>query len=157
MIILRIYYQKFYNTAQREFQIPALSEDFVPQGFDYCEKNEVFLVSGYIHRGEIAQICIVQPDGTYRKKVVLDENGNELVCHSGGISLHDKYTYIAGCDGKCYVLLTSELLNIEFDSINVVGSFSTYNEASFCLIANNYLYVVNIIISRNTILTQSIT
>lgn len=141
MLVLRIFYQKFYNTAQREFQIPALSDDFVPQGFEYCEGNELFLVSGYIHKGEIAQICIVQSDGTYRKKAVLDENGKELVCHSGGISQHDEYSYIAGCDGKCYVLLTSELLNIESDSIKVIGSFSTYNEASFCFIADNYLYV----------------
>lgn len=45
--VLQLYYQEFYHMATREFKLPALGESFVPQGLDYCEKYDLYLLCGY--------------------------------------------------------------------------------------------------------------
>ena len=109
-VVLQLYYQDFYHVATREFEIPGLEESFVPQGLDYCEEYDLYLLCGYRYPDEQAQIYIVQSDGTYRKVLVLDEQGKTLVSHAGGIAHHDEYVYLAGCDGKCYVFSFEELI-----------------------------------------------
>lgn len=141
IIGLRFNYRYFYKTAQREFLIPALSGGFVPQGFTYSEKEYIFLISGYITGSKEAKVIITKPDGSYRILTVLDEQGKVLISHMGGIGIHEEYVYMAGCNGICYVLSSEELIHGDSDKISVVGSFKTGNEASFCFVSENSLYV----------------
>lgn len=137
----RLSYSDFYADAQREFAIPALAEGFVPQGFEYCDECSLFLVSGYIANSEAARICVMEPDGAYRMATIFDESGNELYIHSGGIASSGAYIYLAGCDGKCYVLAGKELLQSRADSVHVIGRFQTNNAATFCFISDGDLCI----------------
>ena len=56
-----IYYNDFYNKAKCEFEIPELSDGFVPQGFEYRAVDNVFLISGYMNKESTARIYIVEP------------------------------------------------------------------------------------------------
>ena len=45
----RIFYQDFFQNAQKEFPIPGISEGFVPQGLDKMEEQNIFLTCGYMN------------------------------------------------------------------------------------------------------------
>lgn len=137
---MRLFYHAFYECAQREFLIPTLEDGFVPQGLVYCEEYDSFLISGYICGDENARICVVEDD-EYRTVTLMDEKGSELTSHSGAIAYGGKYVYLAGCDGKCYVFSLSELMQEKMTSIQMLGSFDTYNQASFCCVEDNQLFV----------------
>lgn len=141
IIGMRLYYQSFFELSRREFIIPALEEDFVPQGLDYYVECNLFFISGYTCGDEQAKICVVDSNENNRIVSVCDENGNELISHSGGISHSDKFVYLAGCDGKCYVISLSELVQEDVTSVHTIGSFSTYNQASFCSVNDNQLFI----------------
>ena len=137
---MRLFYHAFYESTQREFLIPTLEDGFVPQGLTYCEEYDSFLISGYVCGDENARICVVK-DEEYRVVSLMDEKGNELISHSGAIAYGGKYVYLAGCDGKCYVFSLSELMQEKVTIIQMLGSFDTYNQASFCCVEDNRLFV----------------
>lgn len=138
---MRLYYQSFFELSRKEFIIPALEDGFVPQGLDYYEEGNLFFISGYICGGEQAKICVVGSNENNRIVSVYDENGNELISHSGGISHSDKFVYLAGCDGICYVISLSELVREDVTSVRTIGNFSAYNQASFCSVTDNQLFI----------------
>ncbi len=137
---MRLFYHAFYNNAQREFLLPALEDGFVPQGLAYCEEYDLFLISGYIYGEENARICVVE-DEEYRVISLMDEKGNELISHSGAIAYGGNYVYLAGCDGKCYVFSFIELMEKQIASLQMLGSFETHNQATFCCVEDNRLFV----------------
>lgn len=139
--VLQLYYQEFYHTATREFEIPGLEEGFVPQGLDYCEEYNLYLLCGYRYPDEQAQIYVVQPDGTYHKILALDEQGKTLVSHAGGIAHNDKFVYLAGCDGKCYVFSFEELMQEQVTQTQMLGYFQVWNQADYCCIKEGELYI----------------
>lgn len=140
-VVLQLYYQDFYHTATREFEMPGLEEGFVPQGLDYCEEYDLYLLCGYRYPDEQAQIYIVQSDGTYRKVLALDEQGKTLVSHAGGVAHHDEYVYLAGCDGKCYVFSFEELIQEQVTHTRVIGYFQAWNQADYCCVKDGQIYI----------------
>ena len=140
-IVAPIYYQDFYDKAQCEFEIPELSTGFIPQGFEYRTEDKVFLISGYIYKSDVSRVYIVEPDGRYTKVEIQDTDGSALISHSGGICSLGEFIYIAGCDGKCYVLTAESVMESESGSARIIGSFDTYNDAVFCCVNGDKLYV----------------
>ena len=138
---LQLYYQEFYHTATREFKIPGLEEGFVPQGLDYCEEYDLYLLCGYRYPDEQAQMYVVRPDGTYRKILMLDEKEKTFVSHAGGIVHNDKYVYIAGCDGKCYVFAFDDIVKEQTTQIKMLGYFQAWNQADYCCVQDGKLYI----------------
>lgn len=139
--VLQLYYRDFYRTATIEFEIPALNEGFVQQGLDFCEEYDLYLLCGYRYPDGQAQIYVMQPDGTYRKVLVLDEHEKTLVSHAGGIAHNEKYVYLAGCDGICYVFSLEELLREQVTQTQVIGSFQAWNQADFCSVKDGQLFI----------------
>lgn len=140
ILSMRLFYHEFYGSAQREFLIPTLEDGFVPQGLVYCEEYDSFLISGYICGDENSRVCVVE-DEEYRTVILMDEKGSELTSHSGAIAYSGNYVYLAGCDGMCYVFSLIELMEKQISSLQMLGSFETHNQASFCCIEDNRLFV----------------
>ena len=136
-----IYYHDFYNKAKCEFEIPELLDDFVPQGFEYRTEDNVFLISGYMNKDSTARIYIVEPDGSYKKVEIQNIESDALLSHAGGICSLGGYIYIAGCDGKCYVLTAESVMDSKSGDAMIIGSFETYNNADFCCSNGDSLYV----------------
>lgn len=134
------YYHDFYATAQADFHIPGLAENFVPQGVEACGGGE-FLLSGYVSTTGSARIYYISADGSARMIRVCDEEGTTLVSHSGGICTNGPFTYLAGGSGKCYVLSSADLFDPVSREANILGVFETGNAASFCCLAEDHLIV----------------
>ena len=136
----KIAYKDFYDTATKQFTIPEIHSGFTPQGIDFLEEKNLFLISGY-GNGGISKIYAIDTDKTYREISIFDNNDKDFINHAGGICSTDKYIYIAGCDGICYVISRDELINDRSNSVKLLGSFKTYNNADFCYIKNNRIYI----------------
>lgn len=141
ILVLRICYTDFYKNAAREFEIPALSENFVPQGLAYDGESGLYFISGYSSADNTAKICALRPDGEYNIVNITDGQGKPFECHCGGIALGEELVYIAGCDGSCYVMPKAPLYDGNKDEVALAGSFEAFNAASYCYIHNGYLYI----------------
>lgn len=120
----------YYSASQKEFVIPDISDDFIPQGMHYDKASDSFFITGYSNVKEASPIYIVnrQNSGENYKTVRLaKEDGSDFTGHAGGIAIAGGYVYIAGGDDRClYVFSCDEILNSS-DGGKVVckGLFST--------------------------------
>jgi len=135
-----IYYREFYSLSAREFTIPGLNENFVPQGLEACGDGN-YLVSGYISTTGAARLYYVSRGGSVRMIRVRREGGGTLKSHSGGICTNGPFTYLAGGNGNCYVLSSADLFDPTSHSADVRGVLRTDNAASFCYLADGHLLV----------------
>ena len=146
VIHAKIVYQNFYNTADRQFKIPDIHSGFTPQGVDYLPDEDQFLISGYAG-DQTAKIYLIRSQAEIageffsRKISILDTNGDNFINHAGGVCASEKYIFLAGCDGMCYILNRDILEDDTVNSSPIIGSFEAYNNADFCYIQNNRLYV----------------
>lgn len=130
----------FYLVATKDFQIPGLNTKFVPQGLDYDQTNEVFLVSGYMSNGETSRIYIVDSSENF-KYFTLKVDGENYLGHAGGIAVSGDYAFVVG-DGFLYRFNFKQALLLENgQSIEVIDYFETGNGADFVLTYNNKLIV----------------
>lgn len=136
----RTHYHVFFGSAQPAFTVPGLSDRFVPQGIEVCG-NGAFLLSGYIANTGSARIYYVGADGSSRAIRICDKNGTTLVSHAGGICTNGPYTYLAGGNGKCYVLSSADLFAPASRESNILGTIETDNAASFCYLEGGHLFL----------------
>ena len=52
----------YYSASEKAFVIPALNDDFVPQGIHYDTEREHFLVTGYSSAKNASPVYIVSKD-----------------------------------------------------------------------------------------------
>lgn len=139
-------YRDFHDASSRQFEIPDIHSGFTPQGIEYLKDKNQFLISGY-GKNHSAKIYSIQSDedmsekSSYREISLLDTDGSNFINHAGGICASEQYIFLAGCDGKCYVLSRDNLVDPTANSVQIIGSFDAYNNADFCYIKNNRLYV----------------
>lgn len=125
----RIYFRspakEYYSHSMAEFKIPDIDNGFIPQGLDYNEEDNTFLVTGYAKDGSASPIYVLSKDGELiSKATILDENGEDFPCHSGGISIYNDYVYVAGCqDCALYVYSYADIKN--GGKVSMLGSFTT--------------------------------
>lgn len=138
-MLFLLYFREFYRDAERAFWIPGLSDSFVPQGIDSWEGG--FLLSGYLSSDNSARLVWVGADGEERLIRLQREDGTRLRSHAGGVTMGEKFTYLAGGNGTCYVLSTEDILDPGCETATILGSFPTGNRASFCSRQGNLLLV----------------
>lgn len=135
--VFALYYHEFFSASRREFQIPGLSEYFVPQGMTSCGDGN-YLISGYMSNTGFARIYYVNAIGRSRAMRIRESDGTILTSHAGGIACGGTYTYLAG-SSRCYVFETRSLMDPSTDVAEVQEEFRTGNKASFCNIQGNCL------------------
>ena len=135
--VFALYYHEFYSASRQEFQIPGLSEYFVPQGMTSCGDGN-FLLSGYMSNTGFARIYYVNAVGRSRAMRIREADGTILTSHAGGIACGGTFTYVAG-GGCCYVFETQSLLDPATDTAEVQETFESGNRASFCNIQGDCL------------------
>lgn len=133
-----LYFRTFYSAAEKSFAVPGLSGAFVPQGMENCDGG--FLLSGYLSASGAARLYWVADSGAARSLRVLDENGLPLISHAGGVAADESFVYLVG-GGFCYVFSAEEVRSPAQREVTALGSFRTYNRASFCSLWNGELLV----------------
>lgn len=125
----RIYFRSpakdYYKHSKAAFKIPDIDNGFIPQGLDYNEADDTFLVTGYTKDNVASPIYVLSKDGKLiSKATILDEYDEDFPCHSGGISIYNDYVYVAGCQ-DCTLYIYSYTDIKKGGKVSMLGSFST--------------------------------
>lgn len=113
-LYFRIPVNSYYRASEKAFAIPGLSDNLIPQGFDYIESEGIYLVGGYQKDNSPSRIYLIEKEsGRTKGYVVLgDQNGNGMAIHAGGLAYHGKYLYVGGNeDPLVYVFNLSDVLS----------------------------------------------
>lgn len=129
----RIYFRApvsdYYKHSEKEFVIPGLLNNLVPQGLDYVEDEQTYLVGGYQKDGSPSRVYRVDKNtGKTNGYVVLgDADGNGVAPHAGGLAAHGKYLFVAGDADAClYVYELSDVLSADSgETVRMVEKFPT--------------------------------
>lgn len=133
----RIVYASFYQNADKEFKIPGLSENYVPQGLDYLSDTQSFLSCGYMSKGEASRVYLIDKDGKATYAELKETDGSDHTGHTGGVSHFDKYLYITDSDGLDVFLL--EDITSGKDEMIKVGEVKTFNDPAWCYVHGDYM------------------
>ncbi|MBO5223195.1 MAG: hypothetical protein J6C23_01620 [Clostridia bacterium] len=112
-IWFRLPMTSYYNASTKEFVIPGLNDNFVPQGFCYDEKETQYLVSGYDSTGKASSIYVVNDEKDEEKvptkRVALaKKNGDVFDGHAGGVAINGDFVYLANGQ-RIYVFSYDEI------------------------------------------------
>ncbi len=136
-------YAEYYSLKSNICKNPGLGDGFVCQGIcavDTLGAEEKILVSGYMADHSASRIYITDTDNN-SYYVSLSKDGKPFSGHSGGIAWHGDTVYLA-CNSAIHTLSLQSILNAENgDSVEILGSISVNNAASFAFADENYLYV----------------
>lgn len=133
-----IVYPDYMDNKETVCTIPGIHEGYVPQGLDHVE-GDTYLFSGY-HGKDLLSLYLSQ-DGVGKKLVPVDERGEALVGHGGGITSAGDFVYISS-EAKLYIFSLSELKNAaDGGKVSPIGIFPVDTEASFCFANETHIYV----------------
>ena len=132
-----IKHASFYKNADPVFKTPGIKDNFVQQGFDYVEQDEVFLVAGYMSDKTCSRVYVVQPDGSTAFVNLKKADGSDYTGHTGGIVRNGEYVYITGGDGLD--VFSYEDILAGKDSVQMLGQVKTYVDPAHCYIFGEYL------------------
>ena len=129
----RIYFRapvsSYYKASEKAFVIPGLMDNMVPQGLDYIESSDTYLVCGYQKDGAPSRVYRVdRKSGKDNGYVIMgDENGNGIKPHAGGLASHGEYLFVAGDeDAKINVYSLNDVLSAKSgDVVKKLGEFKT--------------------------------
>lgn len=117
-LIAQLYFKvpviDYYKASGKEMKIPGLSDNLVPQGFDYVESERLYLIGGYQKDGSPSRVYRVDREsGNTTGYVVLgDEDGNGVSPHAGGLAAHGDYLFVAGDeDSSLYIYNLSDVVS----------------------------------------------
>lgn len=144
-------FETFLARAQRQFLIPALAENLVPQGMDVCDATGILYISGYYStKGKCSAIVAVDTaTGRLTAEYLLKKPGNlPFDGHVGGVAVSDTTLYLSGTkdtEGR------PTILAIPLNSLPAEGSHELVMEQSipvpvspsFLSFSGGYLWVGN--------------
>lgn len=147
MLAEPLFFKDFYNDSRKEFDTPGMSDGFVQQGLAYADG--VFLTCGYMSDGKTpSRIYITEGDDFSSRKSryveIADEQGNGITPHAGGLSVYGDFVYLCNSEGEpsqMIVYSLHDILTEQDGKVSAVGRFAVDNNASFCHIEGDTLYV----------------
>lgn len=138
----------FYDNSVREFRIPGLFENFIPQGMDYDEAKGTFIISGYDSKGDKSTIYTVDKEQNVKKIHLKNLKKEECKDHCGGVTIYKNYLLVSGGNGAStdaqfvYTFNLDDLYTGEDGSfIESVAETSVYVGTAFINAVGDTLYV----------------
>lgn len=130
-------YFSFFNETKGEFIIPGLTTPFVPQGFDYVQEQDCYLMSGYMSDKSASRVYVRFGNGDTHDVELLNADGTAYTRHSGGVTHNGEFVYVAGKNGV-EVFRLSDFLNGN-QAVNI-GRIPAEYDIAFCTFYNGYLF-----------------
>ena len=119
--------------------IPEINGGIAPQGLTYSKEEDLYILTGYTG-GNLTLLHIVE-DGKSRRVNLVDQNGDAVKGHAGGVTCTKDRVYIAN-DSTLLMFSLSELKNATADTkVAVKQSFAVDNTAAYCFSDDEYLFV----------------
>lgn len=128
-LYFRLPVSDYYKASEKAFTIPGLSQNMIPQGLEYVDGRDVYLVGGYQKDGTPSRVYKVNSrTGKTEGYVILgDSEGNGLSPHAGGLAVHDEYLFVAGDeDSSIYIYNLEDVLTAgKGETVKMVDKFET--------------------------------
>ena len=145
MLFLCIYYcwpwnKYFFDIASKEFLIPGLDTNFVPQGMSIIDGQDRYLISGYMSDNTPSRVYVIS-NNKIEKYFTLTQENIDYKGHAGGIISKGGTIWIVG-DGYCSRFHLSDVNNVKnAGKVSILDSFATNNGADFVFENNGYLWI----------------
>lgn len=158
LLFLSVYYlwpwnKEFFNNADKEFTIPGLDSEFVPQGMTKIDGYEdKYLICGYMNDNSPSRYYVVNSkENTIEKYFTLNINGKKYNGHAGGVASYGSAIWTVSQEevngvkkGYGFYFLLSDVMKDGLENgseVEVRGHFDTYNNADFVFVQDKYLWV----------------
>lgn len=135
-----VWYFDYFSHSQSEFLIPGLQDNWVPQGFDYIEEKNTYLMCGYMSDGTASRVYVRDGEGQEFCVNLQYADGTPYVKHAGGICHNGQYAYVAGDDGVDVFRLADILAGRDAKKL---GKITLGHDMAFCSFYNGYLLAGN--------------
>ncbi len=132
-------YWHFFTNSKIAFLVPGLTDNFVPQGFEYLPEGDGYLISGYMSDGTASRVYIRNGKGDTAYGTLLNKDGTPYTGHAGGICVNGAYAYLPG-DTGVDVFMLRDILTGE---ARCLGTIVMGYRVDFCSFSNGYLLVGN--------------
>jgi hypothetical protein len=133
-------FSDYYKMMDKEYSIPGLNHNFVPQGIAYSKEHNVFLNGGYNSKSSETEIYVTNQNNNY-KKIGLKLNDKVFKGHAGGIAVYKDSVYISN-SSRLYVVSLSNILNANNnDYVSIDKYYYVPVNASFVFANDTTLYV----------------
>lgn len=141
---------EFYKSAEKEFIIPGLGDNFIPQGITYDENSGYYLISGYMSDGTASRIYTVDPNtNDYSYVSLKTENGKPDVSHAGGIAAYGRYVLVAADEGLVEIFRLNDVTNTDLSEVQAFSTFKVENASENIYVNGDTLYVGEFYIAKN--------
>lgn len=143
-LYFRLPVKDYYEYSRQAFEIPDLNSGFIAQGIAYDASEEIFMITGYMNSSKASPVYLMAPDGELLNCVLLaDEDGNPFTGHSGGITVHGDYVYLAGSSDKCvYVYDRNSIYDSDYGTyVRRLGKVDVGLRVSFTASDEEMIYV----------------
>lgn len=128
-LYFRLPVSDYYKASEKAFTIPGLSQNMIPQGLEYVDGRDVYLVGGYQKDGTPSRVYKVNSrTGKTEGYVILGDGlGNGLSPHAGGLAVHDDYLFVAGDeDSSIYIYNLEDVLSAgNGETVRMIDKFLT--------------------------------
>lgn len=128
-LYFRLPVSAYYKASEKAFTIPGLSQNMIPQGLEYVDGRDVYLVGGYQKDGTPSRVYKVNSrTGKTEGYVILGDGlGNGLSPHAGGLAVHDDYLFVAGDeDSSIYIYNLEDVLSAgNGETVRMIDKFQT--------------------------------
>jgi hypothetical protein len=138
----------FYDNSTREFKIPGLFENFIPQGMDFDETKETFIISGYDSKGDKSTIYTVDNEKNVKKIYLKNLQKEECKDLCGGVTIYKDYLLVSGGNGAStdlqfvYTFKLDDLYSLNDGSfIESMAETEVYVGTAFINAVGDTLYV----------------
>ena len=143
-----IAFASFYTNSEIAYATPGVTENYVPQGYDYDEKEKLFLTTGYMSDNTASRVYVIDENGNAYFTALKKADGSAYTGHTGGIVHYGQYAYITGSKGLD-VFSYADLLNKETTETKLLGTIRTYNDPAHCYIQNGYVFAGSFFIEND--------
>lgn len=133
--------KEFFDHSTKEFEIPGLDTNFVPQGMTKIDGSDRYLISGYMSDNSPSRFYIIGEDGKLENYFTLKYDELDYFGHAGGVVSKGSSIWVVG-DKLCYRFMLSDVNNLdESKVINAKDKMELSNEADFVFEYDNYLWI----------------
>lgn len=141
-IYLRTASAGFYKGSEKEFQIPGLSEGFVPKGITYDENSGYYLVSGSMSDNSASRIYTIDPATSDFTYVELKTAAGEAdTPNAAGIAVHGRYVFLSTGTELVNVYRLAEVTDSDLSSAAPFATFAAANRPESLFIYNDYIFM----------------
>lgn len=134
--------KNFFNIAKKEFTIPALETGFTPQGITKIEKQNKYIISGYMSDGSPSRFYILNGEtGNIEKYFTLIVDNKKYNGHAGGIASYENTLWTVST-GYCFKFNLNDVISAKNGGeIKIEDYFETFNRADYIFTNNKTLWI----------------